>query len=64
MAAALTAGCPIVVRGHSAQPSSGEIVAEAIYAALSRLGIHPGVFSLIQAGRRNAGTTHTPPPRT
>jgi alpha-ketoglutaric semialdehyde dehydrogenase len=41
-AAALAAGCPVVVKGHSAHPGTGEIVAQAIDAALKKLGIHPG----------------------
>jgi NADP-dependent aldehyde dehydrogenase len=56
-AAALAAGCPVVVKGHSAHPGTGEIVAEAIHAAIARCGIHPGVFSLIQGGARDVGTT-------
>lgn len=54
-AAALAAGCPVVVKGHSAHPGTGEIVAEAIHAAIARTGTHPGVFSLIQGGRRDVG---------
>ncbi len=49
-ASALAAGCPVVVKGHPAHPGTGEIVAEAIHAARGRLGLHPGVFSLIQGG--------------
>ena len=56
-AAALAAGCPVVVKGHSAHPGTGEIVAEAIRAAVEKCGIHPGVFSLIQGGKRDVGTT-------
>lgn len=56
-AAALAAGCPVVVKGHSAHPGTGEIVAEAIHAAIARCGIHPGVFSLIQGGARDVGTS-------
>ncbi len=54
-AAALAAGCPIVVKGHSAHPGTAEIVAEAIHAAIGACGVHPGVFSLIQGGRRDVG---------
>lgn len=54
-AAALAAGCPVVVKGHSAHPGTGEIVAEAIHAAIAACGIHPGVFSLIQGGKRDVG---------
>ena len=55
-AAALAAGCPVVVKGHSAHPGTGEIVAEAIHAAIRRCGVHPGTFSLIQGGKRDVGT--------
>lgn len=55
-ASALAAGCPVVVKGHSAHPGTGEIVAQAIAAAIARLGIDPGVFSLIQGGNRAMGT--------
>lgn len=54
-AAALAAGCPVVVKGHSAHPGTGEIVAEAIHAAIQKTGVHPGVFSLIQGGKRDVG---------
>src|SRR5690606_24189487 len=56
-ASALAAGCPVVVKGHSAHPGTGEIVAQAIDAAREKLGIHPGVFSLIQGGKRDVGTS-------
>lgn len=55
-AAALAAGCPVVVKGHSAHPGTGEIVAEAIHAAIGRTGVDPGVFSLIQGGNRDVGS--------
>ncbi|MET4103493.1 alpha-ketoglutaric semialdehyde dehydrogenase [Roseovarius sp. MBR-78] len=54
-AAALAAGCPVVVKGHSAHPGTGEIVSEAIHAAIAKCGIHPGVFSNIQGGTRAVG---------
>lgn len=54
-AAALAAGCPVVVKGHSAHPGTGEIVAEAVLAAIRKADIHPGVFSLIQGGSRQVG---------
>ncbi len=54
-AAALAAGCPVVVKGHSAHPGTGEIVAEAIKAAVDRTGMPKGAFSLIQGGDRKVG---------
>lgn len=55
-ASALAAGCPVVVKGHSAHPGTGEIVAEAIHAAIETCGLPKGVFSLIQGGKRDVGT--------
>ena len=54
-ASALAAGCPVVVKGHSAHPGTGEIVAQAVDAAIKACGVHPGVFSLIQGGKRDVG---------
>lgn len=56
-AAALAAGCPVVVKGHSAHPGTSELAAQAIDAAILRSGVHPGVFSLIQGGKRDVGET-------
>jgi 2,5-dioxopentanoate dehydrogenase len=55
-AAALAAGCPVVVKGHSAHPGTSEIIAEAIHAAIAKTKVHPGVFSLIQGGNRAVGS--------
>ncbi|MGP9805378.1 aldehyde dehydrogenase (NADP(+)) [Paracoccus sp. NSM] len=54
-ASALAAGCPVVVKGHSAHPGTAEIVAQAIAAAIARCNVDPGVFSLIQGGDRSVG---------
>ncbi len=54
-ASALAAGCPVVVKGHSAHPGTSEIVAQAIAAAIKVCDLHPGVFSLVQGGTREAG---------
>ncbi|WP_029042615.1 aldehyde dehydrogenase (NADP(+)) [Cucumibacter marinus] len=54
-ASALAAGCPVVVKGHSAHPGTGELVAQAIDAAIRTHDLHPGVFSLVQGGNRAAG---------
>lgn len=56
-AAALASGCPVVVKGHSAHPGTGEIIAEAIHAAIVKCGLHKSVFSLIQGGNRQVGET-------
>lgn len=54
-AAALAAGCPVVVKGHSAHPGVSDIVAQAIAAAIAECGVHPGVFNQIQGGNRAVG---------
>ena len=54
-AAALAAGCPVVVKGHEAHPGTAEIVAEAINAAIARCSMPAGVFSLIHGGSRDVG---------
>lgn len=56
-ASALAAGCPVVVKGHGAHPGTGEIIAEAIAAAIEKCQLDPGVFSLIQGGDREVGQT-------
>ena len=54
-ASALAAGCPVVVKGHPAHPGTGEIVAEAIAAAIKSSGMPAGVFSLVQGTTRAVG---------
>jgi alpha-ketoglutaric semialdehyde dehydrogenase len=54
-ASALAAGCPVVVKGHSAHPATGEVVARAVLAAIEKMGLPKGVFSLVQGGRRDVG---------
>lgn len=54
-ASALAAGCPVVVKGHSAHPGTGEIVAQAIDAAIQACDMPPGTFSLVQGGKRDVG---------
>ncbi len=54
-ASALAAGCPVIVKGHPAHPGTGEIVAEAIHAAIKTCGMPAGVFSLVQGGDFTVG---------
>lgn len=54
-AAALAAGCPVVVKGHSAHPGTGEIIAEAIRVAAERRGMPAGVFSFVQGDGHGVG---------
>ncbi len=54
-AAALAAGCPIIVKGHSAHPGTSEIVAQAIDVSIKTCNMHPGTVSVIQGGAREVG---------
>ncbi len=54
-ASALAAGCPVVVKGHPAHPGTGEVVADAINAAIKATGMPAGLFSLVQGGDRCIG---------
>ncbi len=46
-ASALAAGCPVVVKAHSAHPGTSELVASAVVKAAQETGMPEGVFSLI-----------------
>lgn len=46
-AAALAAGCPVVIKGHPAHPGTSELAAQAIRRALDQSGLPQGICSLI-----------------
>ncbi|WCM18279.1 aldehyde dehydrogenase (NADP(+)) [Paraburkholderia bryophila] len=46
-AAALAAGCPVVVKAHSAHPGTSELVGLAIQRAVRECGMPEGTFSLV-----------------
>jgi alpha-ketoglutaric semialdehyde dehydrogenase len=46
-ASALAAGCPVVVKAHSAHPGTSELVGRAVQAAVKACGLPEGVFSLL-----------------
>lgn len=46
-ASAFAAGCPVVVKAHSAHPGTSELVGRAIQAAVAKCGLPEGVFSLL-----------------
>ncbi|MCK5934855.1 MAG: aldehyde dehydrogenase (NADP(+)) [Fulvimarina manganoxydans] len=54
-AAALAAGCPVVVKAHQAHAGTCELVAEAIAAAAEATGMPKGVFNQVQGGSRDTG---------
>jgi alpha-ketoglutaric semialdehyde dehydrogenase len=62
-AAALAAGCPIVVKGHPAHPGTSEWVAQAIAAAAAETGMPEGVCSLLNGPDNKLGTTLAADPR-
>lgn len=46
-ASALAAGCPVIVKVHSAHPATGELVGRAIQRAAKNTGMPDGVFSML-----------------
>lgn len=46
-ASALAAGCPVIVKAHSAHPGTSELIGRAIQASVSECELDEGVFSLI-----------------
>ena len=54
-AAALAAGCPVVYKGHPGHPATGEIVAQAIAAAVEKTGMPKGTFGFVQSNTHEAG---------
>ncbi|WP_458526194.1 aldehyde dehydrogenase (NADP(+)) [Onishia taeanensis] len=54
-ASALAAGCPVIVKAHSAHPGTSELVGRAIQSAVKRCALPEGVFSLIFGSGREVG---------
>ena len=54
-AAALAAGCPVVYKGHPGHPATGELVAQAIAAAIDSAGMPKGTFGFVQSNTNEAG---------
>jgi NADP-dependent aldehyde dehydrogenase len=54
-AAALAAGCPVVVKAHAAHPGTSELVGRAIRKAAVATGMPEGVFSLLFDDRFEVG---------
>jgi NADP-dependent aldehyde dehydrogenase len=46
-ASALAAGCPVIVKAHSAHPGTSELVGRAVQRAVTASRLHPGTFSLL-----------------
>lgn len=62
-AAALAAGCTVVVKGHPAHPGTSELVATAIAQAVADSGMPEGVFSLLQGRSNDIGAALVADPR-
>jgi NADP-dependent aldehyde dehydrogenase len=54
-ASALAAGCPAIVKGHSAHPGTSDLVAQAMTAAVKACHLPEGVFSLLNGNSRALG---------
>ena len=54
-ASALAAGCPVIVKAHSAHPGTSELAAQIITNAVEAEGLHPGVFSVLYGGGSEVG---------
>src|SRR6202046_221494 len=46
-ASALAAGCPVIVKAHSAHPGTSELVGQAVQQAVRQCNLPEGVFSLL-----------------
>jgi NADP-dependent aldehyde dehydrogenase len=62
-AAALAAGCPVIVKGHSAHPGTSDLVAQAVTAAVKACELPGGVFSLLNGNSRALGAALVAHPR-
>ena len=54
-ASALAAGCPVVVKAHPLHPGTSEMAGRAIIAAIKKLNLPEGIFSLIQGKTNDTG---------
>lgn len=54
-ASALAAGCPVIVKAHSAHPGTSELVGRAIEQAVAQCGLPEGTFSLLFDSGRAIG---------
>jgi alpha-ketoglutaric semialdehyde dehydrogenase len=62
-ASALAAGCPVIVKAHSAHPGTSELAGRAIQSAVKNCGLPEGVFSLLFGSGREVGTALVTDPR-
>ncbi|SPC18362.1 Alpha-ketoglutaric semialdehyde dehydrogenase [Cupriavidus oxalaticus] len=62
-ASALAAGCPVVVKAHSAHPGTSELVGRAVQQAVAELDLPEGTFSLLFDAGREVGQSLVADPR-
>ncbi|SEM87703.1 aldehyde dehydrogenase (NADP(+)) [Cryobacterium luteum] len=62
-ASALAAGCPVIVKAHSAHPGTSELIGGAIRAAVVHHDLPEGVFSLLYGSGAVVGTALVTHPR-
>ena len=62
-AAALAAGCPVIVKAHPAHPGTSELVGNVIQAAVAACGLPAGVFSLLFDAATSVGAALVVDPR-
>lgn len=56
-ASAFAAGCPVIVKAHSAHPGTSELVGKAIQKAVKQCNLPEGVFSLLYGSGNIIGST-------
>lgn len=62
-ASAFAAGCPVIVKAHSAHPGTSEIAGRAIQKAVASCGLPAGVFSLLFDSSREISQALVADPR-
>ncbi len=54
-AAALAAGCPVIVKGHPSQPGVNDLVARCVADAVAAAGLPTGAFASVQGSSQELG---------
>ncbi|WP_309044438.1 aldehyde dehydrogenase (NADP(+)) [Marinobacter sediminicola] len=62
-ASALAAGCPVIVKAHSAHPGTSELVGRAVQKAVAICELPSGVFSLLYGAGKELGQALVTDPR-
>lgn len=62
-ASALAAGCPVVVKAHSAHPGTSAMIADAVRAAVAKCGMPEGTFSMLYGYSNEIGAALVADPR-